>query len=219
MALNRIPCPECGAGVKSASGFTVGQSVCCPKCETYFTVEEPAEESDAKKPVKAARVAEDDDDALPRKKRRRSEDDEEEEPEYSYKNSLTRYAILAILIAVMIALGVMLYLKKKREAEESSDAPRQPVPTSTLRLDAPRRTAISSPSSRRGYPAPAHRHFAPSCPTRPRRQSAPPWRRRAARPPRAPRTASTPSRRRSPRSAASCRSSRRAVASSPLSAT
>ncbi len=83
MALNKIPCPECGAGLKSSSGFTIGQTVCCPKCETYFKVEEPEEEiaeleeevhpkkakaSDSsikaktgKKPIKAATIADEDD--------------------------------------------------------------------------------------------------------------------------------------------------------------
>jgi hypothetical protein len=130
VALNRIPCPECGAGLKSASGFQVGQSVCCPKCETYFTVEEPDEDAEkpsrpasgGKKPVKAAPAPDDEDEEeeSPRKKKRGRSDDEED-VEYSYKNSTTRYVILAILIAVMIGLGVMLYLKKQREAEEASD--------------------------------------------------------------------------------------------------
>jgi hypothetical protein len=95
MALNKIPCPECSAGLKSASGFTVGQTVCCPKCETYFKVEEPAEDNEdaeendrpkkgkasspsiktkaasAKKPIKAATISDDDDDE--------DEDDDDDE--------------------------------------------------------------------------------------------------------------------------------------------
>jgi uncharacterized Zn finger protein (UPF0148 family) len=106
MALNRIPCPECGAGLKSASGFTVGQTVCCPKCETYFNVEEPAEDNEdaeekespkkvksttpsnkakaagGKKPVKAAAMSDDDDDDR--------EDDEDYKPKKKKKKKKHR---------------------------------------------------------------------------------------------------------------------------------
>jgi uncharacterized Zn finger protein (UPF0148 family) len=102
--LNRITCPECGAGLKSKSGFTPGELVSCPKCETDFTVAEPADEAEeprkGKKPAKAA--------ALP-------PDDEEEDEKWSYKNSWIRYAILGVLLVVLGVLGYMLYEKKKKE--------------------------------------------------------------------------------------------------------
>jgi hypothetical protein len=50
--INRVVCPECGAGLKSAAGFKVGQTIACPKCETYFQV--PAAEED--EPPSAART-------------------------------------------------------------------------------------------------------------------------------------------------------------------
>jgi hypothetical protein len=137
VALNRVPCPECGAGLKSPSGFKVGQTVCCPKCETYFTVEEPADEEAAgakksaaagkagaaggKKPVKAAAVADDAEDAAPRKKKKKVAEDEEDE-ERSYKNSPARYAVLGVLVLVMIGLGVMLIIKKRNEAKDDDTA-------------------------------------------------------------------------------------------------
>jgi hypothetical protein len=106
MALNRIPCPECSAGLKSATGFTVGQTVCCPKCDTYFNVEEPAEDKEdveekespkkvkssttsnkaktaaGKKPVKAAAMSDEDDDDR--------EDDEEDYKPKKKKNKKKR---------------------------------------------------------------------------------------------------------------------------------
>jgi hypothetical protein len=109
MALNRIPCPECGAGLKSATGFTVGQTVCCPKCETYFNVEEPAEDNEdaeekespkkvksstpsnkakaagGKKPVKAAAMSDDDDDD-----REDDEEDEDDKPKKKKKKKKRR---------------------------------------------------------------------------------------------------------------------------------
>lgn len=140
MALNRVACPECGAGLKSASGFEPGQSVCCPKCETYFVVEQPEEADEAeepkkgkpaaakaavggKKPLKAsAAPAEDDaDEDQPRKKKKKNADDEE----WSYKNSWIRYAVLGVLLVVMGVLGYMLYDKKQREnADQGGNAGR-----------------------------------------------------------------------------------------------
>lgn len=128
MALLKIKCPECRAGLKSATGFAVGQTVCCPKCETYFAVEEPEDEDEAprtgkpaKKAVRAAVAEElpDDEDEEPRKKRKKRRDDDEDE-ERSYKNSPLRYVILGVLIAVMLVLGYLLYEKKKSEREDSA---------------------------------------------------------------------------------------------------
>ncbi len=139
MALLKIKCPECNAGLKSPTGFTAGQSVCCPKCETYFAVEEPAEDEDdnepkakpskgkdtekpapaGKKPLKAA-VADDEDDEekndeKPKKKKKKKAVADDEDGG-SYKKSPLRFIILGVLLLVMVALGVMLYLKKQREA-------------------------------------------------------------------------------------------------------
>lgn len=129
MSLLRIKCPECGAGLKSAAGFQIGQSVCCPKCETYFAVEEPAEEvRAAKKAVKAA-VAdvadEDDEDERPRKKKKGRGAAGGD----SYKNSPLRFIILGILILILLVLAYFLYEKKKREREQEAA---RPVPTMNM---------------------------------------------------------------------------------------
>jgi len=108
--ITRIECPECGAGLKSPSGFEEGQAVECPKCETSFTVEEP------RKVAKAASRLDDDDDR-PRKKKRRGD-----ESERSYKSSPMRFAILGVLVVVMIVLGVMLVLKKQKEKEDANNS-------------------------------------------------------------------------------------------------
>lgn len=134
MGLPKIKCPECNAGLKSAAGFTVGQTVCCPKCETYFTVEEPEDDFEAprpaakskgapagKKPVRAAAVNddEDDEDEKPRKKKRRVDD--EGDDERAYKNSPVRFVILGVLIVVMLVLAYFLYEKKRKESEAAAN--------------------------------------------------------------------------------------------------
>ena len=152
MALLKIKCPECSAGLKSPTGFTVGQTVRCPKCKTYFNVEEPEEEEEeapkksapaaakgkpaaAKKPVKAAVAEDEDEDEEPeeeeeeapkkkkKKKKKRSDDDDEGG---SYKNSPLRFIVLGILVTIMLVLGFMLYQKKQRE-KDSSDASGPPA--------------------------------------------------------------------------------------------
>lgn len=142
VALLKIKCPECGAGLKSPTGFTVGQTVCCPKCETYFPVEEPEEEAEeapkksapaggkpapAKKPVKAAAdededEEEDEEEAPKKKKKKKRRDDDDEDGGRSYKNSPLRFIILGILIIIMLVLGYMLYEKKKKEKEDNAAA-------------------------------------------------------------------------------------------------
>ena len=107
MPFPRITCPECGAGLKSATGFDAGQSVVCPKCESEFTVEEPEDG----RPRKAARAS-DDDEERPRKRKKKPREEER-----SYRNSPLRFAILAVLVIVMLVLGYLLYEKRKREAE------------------------------------------------------------------------------------------------------
>ena len=143
MSLLKIKCPECNAGLKSASGFTVGKTVCCPKCETYFEVEAPEEEEEAeeapkpkekpkskaaapaKKPVKAA-VADDKDDdddeddeeeeEKPKKKKKKKKKKRGDDGEGSYKKSPVRFIILGILLIVMLVLGYFLYKKRQEDA-------------------------------------------------------------------------------------------------------
>jgi uncharacterized Zn finger protein (UPF0148 family) len=134
VAILKTRCPECDAGLKSPTGFAVGQTVCCPKCETYFAVEEPEDEEEpkaAKKPVKAAALDNDEDDdrddeAPKKKKRKRRDDDDEDEPARSYKNSPVRFVILGVLIVVMLVLGYMLY--EKRKGERAMNAGSGPAP-------------------------------------------------------------------------------------------
>ncbi len=103
MALNRIACPECGAGLRSSTGFRPGQTASCPKCETNFTVEEPT----------GAALSIDDEDDQPGMKKRRDDD-------WAYKNSWMRYAVLGALLAVLGVLGYMLYDKKMKEGKETT---------------------------------------------------------------------------------------------------
>lgn len=125
MAVLKIRCTECGAGLSSKSGFTPGETVLCPKCETEFAVPEPEDDdaTPARKKVRA--VVEDDDDDRPRKKRKKRRDDDDE-PKKSFKNSPLRYAILGVLVVVMIVLGVLLYQKKMREREEADGGGAKP---------------------------------------------------------------------------------------------
>lgn len=133
MAIMRIECPECGAGLKSPTGFAAGQSVACPKCETYFTVEEPEEERPAKskKAVKAVSSRDDDDDEedeKPKKKKKkksRDDDDDDDDDEgggKSYKTSPLRFIVLGILVVIMAVLGIMLVVRKMDEKKQNEGA-------------------------------------------------------------------------------------------------
>ncbi|MBX9580920.1 MAG: hypothetical protein K2X87_11480, partial [Gemmataceae bacterium] len=66
MSIPRVTCPECGAGLRSKTGFTAGEAVACPKCETEFTVEDP---DDRPRRPRVAAAADDDDDDRPRRAR------------------------------------------------------------------------------------------------------------------------------------------------------
>ena len=132
MAIMRIECPECGAGLKSPTGFKPGQSVACPKCETYFTVEEPEEDEDRpakKKAVKAVASRtdddDDDDDEKPRKKKKKKrrdddDDDDDEGSKKSYATSPLRFIVLGILVVIMVVLGIMLIMKKRDEKDNAN---------------------------------------------------------------------------------------------------
>ena len=143
MALLKTRCPECNAGLKSPTGFAVGQTVCCPKCETYFAVEEPDEDAADAAPKKAsaatrgqakdapaakktlkATVAddEDEDEDAPKKKKKKKRPsyDEDEEGTRSYKTSPLRFVVLGVLVVVMLVLGYFLYDKRKKEKEEAA---------------------------------------------------------------------------------------------------
>jgi uncharacterized Zn finger protein (UPF0148 family) len=154
VAITRIECPECGAGLKSPSGFKAGQSVACPKCETYFTVDEPEEVEDEEeppktKPVKAAAATDDDDaDEKPRKKKKKKRRDDEDDEEKSYKNSPLRYVVLGVLVIVMIVLGIMLILKKKGEREEANAAPAAEQPANTEPVIPPPGKQFGGPKGR-----------------------------------------------------------------------
>jgi Zn-finger nucleic acid-binding protein len=140
--LLRIRCPECGAGLKSSAGFTVGKTITCPKCEADFVVEEPEEEKPAAdrrttrmkpatKKLKVA-VAEDEDEdeeedrpkkAKKKKKKKRVAAEDEEEEEWSYKNSWIRYAVLGVLLVVLAVLSYMLYQKRQKDKENAAAPP------------------------------------------------------------------------------------------------
>lgn len=104
----RVNCPECGAGLKSSTGFAIGQPVACPKCESEFTVEDPDAVA-ARKPGRAAADdrPEDDTDDRPKKKRR-SDDDADEGSGSSYKNSWVRYTILGVLVIILVTLAILM---------------------------------------------------------------------------------------------------------------
>jgi uncharacterized Zn finger protein (UPF0148 family) len=158
VAITRIECPECGAGLKSPSGFKAGQSVACPKCETYFTVDEPADDEDEverpkKKAVKAASARDDDDEDVadqPRKNKKKKRRDDDDDEEKSYKNSPLRYVVLGVLVVIMIVLGIMLILKKKNEREEANAAPADERPVNTDPVIPPQGKQVGGPKGRPG---------------------------------------------------------------------
>jgi hypothetical protein len=105
VAVHRLTCPSCGAGVDSAAGFTAGQVASCSKCEREFTVDEAA--------LKAA-ASEAGDEFLPSKPR-------VDDGEWSYRNSTLRYVVLGVLVVTMCVLGYMLYDKKVKEQQTAAN--------------------------------------------------------------------------------------------------
>ncbi len=181
MALNRIACPECGAGLKSSSGFNPGQTVCCPKCETYFEVEEPADEAEAeepkkankpakatasagKKPLRAASDDDDSDDEKPRKKKKKKVADDDDD-QGSYKNSPLRYVVLGVLVITMCVLGYFLYEKKQKEANDTADNT-PPTATGDGVVTPPVGLQGGVPKGNPGFPAPKF-PVGPNVPVRP----------------------------------------------------
>lgn len=119
MSLAKVSCPECGASLKSADGFEVGEDVTCPKCDTAFAVP---------KPKAKAVLVEDEGEPAEKPKKKKQKAALADEPR-SYKNSPLRYAILGVLVVVMIVLGVLLYLKKGVvEPEQASNDPPPNLP-------------------------------------------------------------------------------------------
>ena len=140
MPINKVACPECGAGLSSKAGFDVGDEIECPKCGEEFTVRapKPAAKPVAKPaPIPAAKARpaprdddDDEEDERPKKKKKPApRDDDDERPkkkkkkgkknsdsEGSYKTSPVRFIVLGILVLVMVVLGVLLFLKKSGEA-------------------------------------------------------------------------------------------------------
>jgi hypothetical protein len=151
MALNRIPCPECGAGLKSASGFAIGQTVCCPKCETYFKVEEPAadyeevEENEppkkskassgsiktkaasGKKPIKAATISddedevEDDEDDEPKKKKKKKKRKDDDDDDQERSYKNSPLRYAILGVLVIVMLVGAFFLYKKYQKEHSDE--------------------------------------------------------------------------------------------------
>lgn len=146
MPILRAVCPECKAGMKSGSpaGFAEGQTIECPKCGTYFAVEEaPAAKAPAAKPAAKPRPKDDDEDDRPAKKKARRDDDEDEDDdeddrpkkkkkgkkskdEKSYKSSPVRFIVLGVLVLIMLVGAFFLYQKWEKEKEEAN----KPVPIS-----------------------------------------------------------------------------------------
>lgn len=152
MDIPQVACPECGAKLSSKAGFTAGQRIRCPKCQSVFAVPaakrkpvvlEEADEDDEPRPKKRKPVVqeEDDDEHEPRPvkkktKKQRDDDDEYEDErprkkkkkgrqEGSYATSPLRFVILGVLVVVMLVLGYFLYQKWEKEKQDAGRA----VPT------------------------------------------------------------------------------------------
>lgn len=120
----RITCPECGAGLKSKTGFLPGKTINCPKCETSFDVEESAEEDvpqgGKRAPVRAVAAADDEGD-YPKKKKKKKRRDDEDGDGWSYRSSWIRYAVLGVLVVVMLVLGYFLIQKQRRDRQQERE--------------------------------------------------------------------------------------------------
>jgi uncharacterized Zn finger protein (UPF0148 family) len=121
MPVTKIRCPECDAALKSEDGFTAGEDVTCPKCDTAFAVPKPK--------AKAVLAETEEMDQPPKKKKKKAASSADDDAPRSYKNSPIRYVILGVLVLVMVVLGVMLILKKRTvEADTVNNDPPQNVP-------------------------------------------------------------------------------------------
>lgn len=98
MASTQTQCPECRTLVDSAEGFAPGQTVLCPKCETYFTAEPPGSAAPRKQPARPAPMASG---KRPRKK-------------FSIVN-----AVVALVLLLIIAGGVYSFVAfRNQEADK-----------------------------------------------------------------------------------------------------
>ena len=124
MALVRTTCPECSAGLKSESGFITGETVCCPNCETFFTVG-GVTASGTKQPARTRANDAGEEDYLPKRTNQKKFEDEDDDgangnSRRSYKNSPLRFAILGMLIVTMLVMGYFLYEKKMNERRDAA---------------------------------------------------------------------------------------------------
>jgi hypothetical protein len=119
VSVQRIACPECGAVVHSAAGFTAGQIVNCSKCETEFTVDAAA--------LRSAAAGEAAEDFVPGKTSGAND-----AAEWSYRNSTLRYVVLGVLLVIMVGLGYMLYDKKMKERKEDGAPEGRGIPPAEL---------------------------------------------------------------------------------------
>lgn len=139
MSIPQAICPDCSAKLSSKTGFTAGQKIKCPKCETVFAVPAPKttkpvvldeEDEDRPLPKKKKPVVLEEDEYEPRPVKKKKpvivEDDEEEEEderpkkkkkkgkksdEGGYASSPLRFVILGVLLVVMAVLGYFLVKK------------------------------------------------------------------------------------------------------------
>ena len=100
-----VLCPDCDARLKSDDGFTAGEEVECPKCETVFRVPDPSARKKAKPPA----VEDDDDMERPKKKKKKGKKSDDDEG--SYASSPVRFVVLGVLVVTMLVMGYFLYRK------------------------------------------------------------------------------------------------------------
>jgi phage FluMu protein Com len=153
MSIPQAICPDCSAKLSSKVGFTAGQKIKCPKCDTVFAVLAPKkkpvvlEDDEERPPPKKKKpvLLEEDEEPRPVKKKKKPvivEDDEEEderprrkkkgkdksESEGSFANSPLRFVILGVLVVVMLVMGYFLYKKLTAPPLPDIIVPAKPVP-------------------------------------------------------------------------------------------
>ena len=127
MPITQLDCPECGAKLRSASGFEPGKKVRCPKCKEVVTVPEPEARVSKARPS-PARDDEDegDEDEAPRRKKKGNKKDA------AGFFTPARIAIFGGLLAAVIAGVVVLVLVLKKGDSggqaKKGDKPRDGAP-------------------------------------------------------------------------------------------
>lgn len=121
MAIPQTQCPECREVVASEAGFSSGQTVLCPKCETYFTAAPLGSVAARKQPGRPARA---ESGPRPRKK-------------FSIVNAVVAFVLLLIIAGGVYSFVVYRNQEADKRAREQAERDANPAKMNGPISDAP----------------------------------------------------------------------------------